>query len=107
MRRADVFFNNRKAGVVSEYSSNKFGFIYDSLYLADEKSLAISYSFPKQTDEFVSDKIFPFFANMLPEGKNLELFCRVNQVDADDLFGVLLATSNADNIGAVSVRSVQ
>ena len=40
---------------------------------------------------------------MLSEGVNRKLQCRHLQIDENDYFGLLLATSGTETIGAVSV----
>jgi serine/threonine-protein kinase HipA len=59
---------------------------------------------PKTQQEYQSDCLFPFFFNMLSEGSNRELQCRLLGIDKNDDFSILLATANFDTIGAVTVK---
>lgn len=44
---------------------------------------------------------------MLPEGTNKQVVCKLNRLDSDDYFGILLATAKSDNIGAVKVVCIE
>ena len=70
------------------------------------KQTAISLSFPKSQQEFVSDTLFPFFYNMLSEGANKTIQCQTLKIDEDDVFGLLLATAHSDTIGAITVKKI-
>ena len=70
------------------------------------KKTAISLSFPKSQQEFVSDTLFPFFYNMLSEGANKTIQCQTLKIDEDDVFGLLLATAHSDTIGAITVKKI-
>lgn len=71
-----------------------------------KKQTAISLSFPKSQQEFVSDTLFPFFYNMLSEGANKTIQCQTLKIDEDDVFGLLLATAHSDTIGAITVKKI-
>lgn len=64
----------------------------------------ISVTLPKSKQEYVSDSIFPFFTNILPEGDNRKVICRKFKVDETDFFGMLAALRGADFIGAINLR---
>ena len=106
MRKLAVYFNNTKAGFLKEESSNSYVFSYLPEYIADNSTIPISVAFPKSQIEYRAKQLFPFFANMLPEGKNKELISRTLGVSEDDAFGLLVATANFDRIGSVNVREV-
>ncbi len=38
----------------------------------------------KMTEAFESDRLFPFFTNMLPEGANRSVICRSLRIDEND-----------------------
>ena len=40
---------------------------------------------------------------MLPEGTNRQIACKLNRIDREDHFGLLMATAKYDSIGAVRV----
>ncbi|MCM1517599.1 MAG: HipA N-terminal domain-containing protein [Pseudoflavonifractor sp.] len=104
MRQAAVFLNNRLAGVLSEISSSDYRFRYDDHYFHDSNAPAISLTLPKDRQEYQSGSLFPFFFNMLSEGHNRHLQSRYLHIDANDHFGILLATAGVDTPGAVTIK---
>jgi serine/threonine-protein kinase HipA len=106
MRQAKVYVNGILAGLLAETDERKYVFRYDDSYLSDEKQTAISLTFPKSSNEYVSDTIFPFFFNMLSEGANKAVQCQTLKIDEDDAFGLLLATAWNDTIGAITVKKI-
>ena len=105
MRQLDVYMNNRKAGVLTEYHPGQgYSFQYDSDYLASD-SPAISVTLPKRSEAIDSALLFPFFTNMLPEGANRRVICRTMRIDENDLFGLLAAMAGKDFIGAVHINA--
>lgn len=104
MRQLDVYFNNTKAGVLTEHIFGKdYTFIYTDNYVASEMP-PVSLSLPKQKEEFKSEYLFPVFTNMLPEGANRQVICRSMKIDEQDLFGLLSAMADMDFIGAVNIK---
>lgn len=104
MRSVDVYNNNILAGTLSELRGGRYSFRYDDGYYSDGSMPAISVTLPKSRQEFISGSIFPFFINMLPEGRNRKAVCRQFKVDETDFFGMLMAMRGADFIGAINLR---
>lgn len=104
MRSLDVYDNDTLAGHLTELSHNKYQFVYDEAYFANPATTGISVTLPKTKREYISDSIFPFFTNMLPEGFNRRVICRLYKVDPNDFFGLLMVMRNADFIGAINLR---
>lgn len=104
MRELDVYFNETKAGRLTELNPG-FGytFKYDQDYLASNMP-SVSVTLPKRDEIFTSDWLFSLFANIIPEGANRKVICRVLRIDEEDLFGILYAMADQDFIGAVNVR---
>jgi serine/threonine-protein kinase HipA len=44
---------------------------------------------------------------MLPEGSNKQVVCKLNRIDREDHFGLLVSTAKNDSIGAVTVRRME
>ena len=105
MRQGHVYYNGRLAGVLSELSPTEYVFRYEDSYFADEKAPAISLTLPKHTQEYRSEFLFPFFANILSEGHNRTVQARIHHLDKDDDFGILLATAHTDTPGAITVKT--
>lgn len=104
MRKVAVFFNKILAGRLAEETPQSYVFKYDKEYLVNPDNPSIAYEFPRAQTTFRSDRLFPFFANLLPEGKNKNALCGLRKIDENDIFGLLVATAGADTVGAVSVR---
>ena len=105
MRQVDVYVNNRKAGVLTEkHPGSGYCFRYDSDYLASDAP-SISVTLSKRKDSYESSTLFPFFANLLPEGANRKVICRTLRIDEHDLFGILSAMAGKDFIGGVHIKT--
>lgn len=106
MRQLEVYFNNTKAGILTEMCPGVgYSFQYYESYINAEMP-PISATLPKQTDAYNSEHLFPFFSNMLPEGANRRVICRSLKIDENDFFGLLEAMAGKDFIGAVNVRRI-
>ncbi|MCC8112938.1 MAG: HipA N-terminal domain-containing protein [Bacteroidales bacterium] len=104
MRTVDVYNNDRLAGQLIETSPKEYVFRYEDSYYKDPQTGGISFSLPKTQQEYHSTSIFPFFTNMLPEGGNRRIVCRLCKVDEEDFFGMLQMMRGADFIGAINLR---
>jgi len=102
--KARVYKDNRLAGDLEQTVGGYYIFTYDELYFTDSSAPSISLTLPKNTQKHTSPILFPFFFNMLAEGANLALQCRQHQIDQDDYFSLLLATSSPDGIGSIRVE---
>lgn len=106
MRRAAILYKNKEAGVLTQHDNGTFTFKYGNSWISDDTKPAISLTFPKSQQEYHSEFLFPFFYNMLPEGSNKQIVCKLNRLDSNDYFGLLLTTAKNDTIGAVSVVKI-
>ena len=106
MRQLAVYFNDTKAGILTEHNPGlEYSFQYTEEYL-DTEMPPISATLPKQTAVYDSEHLFSFFSNMLPEGANRRVICRSLRIDENDFFGMLGAMADKDFIGAVNIRSI-
>ena len=105
LKTAEVYYNNYLVGLLKK-ENGKYYFQYSDEYLREENHPAISLSFPKRNEAFVSDYLFPFFFGLLAEGDNKELQCRILDIDENDSFTRLLKTATRDTIGGVTVKVV-
>jgi len=103
MREARILFKEEEAGVLTQHDDGSFTFRYQDSWMADTTKPGISLTLPKMKQEFHSKFLFPFFYNMLPEGSNKQVICKLNKIVNDDYFGLLMATAKDDSIGAVRV----
>lgn len=107
MRQLQILWNGVPAGILTEKVPGKgYRFDYAPSYLSGTWP-QISVTLPKSGRPYQSDSLFPFFANMLPEGALRRVVCRQHHVDENDFFGILCAMSEADSIGAVNVKEVK
>ncbi len=104
LRNAQVFYNGDLAGYISE-TKDGYTFGYNKEFL--KKNIPISISLPPREEAYESKELFSFFRGLLPEGWYLDIVTATQKVDREDLFGLLLCTTNVDTIGAVTVRKVE
>lgn len=106
MRQAEVFFKGESAAVLTQNNDGSFIFRYHDMWMSDSSKASISLNLQKDKQQYDSEIFFPFFLNMLPEGANKQLVCKLNRIDNDDYFGLLMATATTDTIGAVTVKQI-
>lgn len=107
MRRAKVYMRKYLAGIITETDSKEYIFRYDDVYFRDNSMPEISLTMTKEKQEYTSERLFPFFENMLSEGSNRELQMRLFRLDEKDSFGLLLATAKHDTIGAITIKAIE
>lgn len=105
MRAAKVLYNGRLAGILSK-SEGVYRFAYDATYLAAAGSRPVSLTLPLREVPYESAILFPAFANMLSEGANRAMQCRLLKIDEKDYFGLLLATAQNDSIGPITIKEI-
>ncbi len=103
MRKGKVYRNGELVGYIIERDRKNYSFSYDAAWYADPHKPAVSLTLPKTQKEYHSEYLFSFFFNMLSEGVNKRLQSTVLRIDEADHFGLLLATAQADTIGAITV----
>lgn len=104
MKKAEVYRNGERAGVLTQHSRNSYEFTYDDRWFNDPGKPAISLTLPKSRKTHRADHLFPFFFNMLAEGVNRNLQARQLKIDERNYFDLLLATAQSDTVGAVTVK---
>lgn len=106
MRQCEVYLHGIMAGVLTESDSREFIFTYDKTYLLNKKSEAVSLTLPLRAEPYHSPYLFAVFANMLSEGENRKVQSQILRIDAEDDFGILLATCQTDTIGAITIKPI-
>jgi serine/threonine-protein kinase HipA len=99
LRKAKVNYNDQLAGYLTE-TEDGFQFVYDENYLKSGRPVSVS--LPLRKEPYESKELFSFFNGLLPEGWYLNIVSATAKIDANDSFGLLLATSSG-TIGAVTV----
>jgi serine/threonine-protein kinase HipA len=107
MRQAKILYKNVEAGLLTQHDDGSFTFQYIDTWLNDNSKPSISLTLPKQQKEYHSKTLFPFFYNMLPEGTNKQVICKLNRIDFDDYFSLLTTTAKYDTIGAIRVLKIE
>jgi len=107
MREAKVLFKDEVAGILTQHDNGSFTFCYLDDWLNDKDKPSISLTLPKGEQPFHSEFLFPFFYNMLPEGSNKQVVCKLNRIDKEDYFGLLMTTAKNDSIGAVRIIKIE
>lgn len=107
MRQGRVYRNGELVGYLTEHDRKNYTFVYEDTWYADTTKPAVSLTLPKTQREYKSEFLFPFFFNMLSEGVNKRLQSILLRIDEEDTFGLLLATAQADTIGAITVKPVE
>lgn len=106
MRSAKVYMKGIEAGTLTENDNGSYSFEYEPEYFVNTLMPEVSLTLPKTETKFTSDYLFPFFFSLLSEGANKEVQCRLLKIDEKDYFGLLLATTSHDTIGAVTLKPI-
>lgn len=101
-RTAYVYVRDALAGILKETDSG-YSFVYNSEYLANENSSAVSLTLPMQKEEYTSKTLFAFFDGLIPEGWLLDVVTHNWKIDRKDRFGLLLVACK-DPIGNVCIK---
>lgn len=100
-----VLYNGRQAGVL-EKSKGLYRFTYNDAYINAAGSRPISITMPFANKVYESESLFPVFINMLSEGANKRMQCRMLKIDENDYFGLLIATTKEDSIGPITIKEI-
>ncbi|MDH3974033.1 MAG: HipA N-terminal domain-containing protein [Deltaproteobacteria bacterium] len=100
-RRGIICHRGVEAGIL-EKGGEGYRFIYLPEYLARKDAEAISLTLPLREETFESEKMFPYFLGLIPEGWLLDLTRRTLKVDPENVFEILLRCCK-DCIGATSI----
>ncbi|MBS1488855.1 MAG: HipA N-terminal domain-containing protein [Bacteroidetes bacterium] len=104
MRKAEIKFNERTAGWLTE-DENGYHFQYDDKYLKSQKPESISLTLLLQEKSHDSKTLFPFFDGLIPEGWLLDIAERNWKLNPRDRMSLLMACCK-DCIGAVSIHPI-
>ncbi|TLT00452.1 HipA N-terminal domain-containing protein [Aliarcobacter cibarius] len=104
MQRAKVFRNNIFVGLLTKLNEKQYVFVYDKEYLKLSNKKPISLTLPLQKEEFKSPYLFPFFYNLLAEGKLKDIQCKELRIDKDDDFSRLILTTKENTIGSITIE---
>ncbi|WP_299051695.1 HipA N-terminal domain-containing protein [uncultured Polaribacter sp.] len=106
MRQGKVYYKDTLAGNIIETADGDYIFRYDASYVIHYPKQFITFSMPVKTEAYTSDRLFPFFEGLIPEGWLLEIATKNWKIKANDRMGLLLACCQ-NCIGAVSVVPIK
>lgn len=97
-----IYSNHTFVGII--YKENEsIVFEYAQDFIDHFESYDISYNLPRTQKQYRLSYLHPFFSNMLSEGSLRRIQCKKLGIDEEDEFMVLLHTTQADTIGAVTI----
>jgi HipA-like protein len=99
-----VLYNAVPAGLLQKMGK-QYRFIYFEGYLTGSNR-PVSITMPLRKEPYESNMLFPVFANLLSEGVNKKMQCRMLKIDEQDYFGLLLATAKEDSIGPLTIKEM-
>jgi len=102
MRKAKVLYNDKLAGILIESDEGEYTFTYDIEYIKYYPDLFLTFTMPVTDKVYKSNRLFPFFEGLIPEGWLLEIAASSWKINKNDRMGLLLACCQ-NCIGAVSV----
>lgn len=103
MRKANVYYKDLLAGILTETDEGEYIFKYDDKYTENYPDQFITFSMPVSNNVYVENRLFPFFEGLIPEGWLLDIASKSWKIDKNDRMGLLLACCK-NCIGAVSVE---
>lgn len=107
MRKARILYKDEDAGILVQHDDGTFTFRYNDVWMSDGNKPGVSLTLPKTQQEYYSKYLFSFFYNMLPEGSNKQVVCKLMRIDPKDFFGLLMTTAKTDIIGAIRVIKIE
>jgi serine/threonine-protein kinase HipA len=102
MRKAEIYYNDVVAGVLTETDDGEYVFEYNSQYIERYPKQFLTFTMPVQTKPYVDKRLFSFFEGLIPEGWLLDIAAKNWKLNPNDRMGLLLACCR-NCIGAVSV----
>lgn len=106
MRRANIYYKEAIAGILTETDDGDYVFQYDEKYIAEHPKESISLTMPVSNKPYTDKRLFPFFEGLIPEGWLLDIASKNWKINPNDRMGLLLACCQ-NCIGAVSVQPIQ
>ena len=103
MRKAEIFYHDTLAGILTETNDGHFIFQYDEKYIFDHPDQFLTFTMPVTKYPYHDKHLFSFFEGLIPEGWLLDIARTHYKINPNDRMGLLLACCQ-NCIGAVSVK---
>ena len=105
MRKAEIFYQDIKAGILTETDEGHFIFQYDEQYVIEYPHQFLTFTMPVIKYPYHDKHLFSFFEGLIPEGWLLDVAKTHYKINPTDRMGLLLACCQ-NCIGAVSVKLI-
>ena len=105
MRSANIFYDTTLAGKLEETNDGDYTFTYAADYVKHFPDQFITFTMPVRSEPYISNRLFPFFEGLIPEGWLLNIAAKNWKINPNDRMGLLLACCQ-NCIGAVSVQPI-
>lgn len=105
MRKAQIFYKDTLAGILTETDDGEYTFQYENEYVKNHPKQFITFTMPVSEQLYKDKRLFPFFEGLIPEGWLLDIASKSWKVNANDRMGLLLVCCE-NCIGAVKVKSL-
>ena len=106
MRSANILYDTTLAGRLVETNDGEYKFTYDEKYVQNSPNQFITFTMPVKSEPYTSNRLFPFFEGLIPEGWLLNIASKNWKINPNDRMGLLLACCQ-NCIGAVSVQPIE
>lgn len=106
MRQAKVYYQDDLAGVLVETDDGEYEFTYDKEYVRSFPDRFLTFTMMVSEKTYRSNRLFPFFEGLIPEGWLLEIASKNWKINRNDRMGLLLSCCR-NCIGAVSVVPIK
>jgi serine/threonine-protein kinase HipA len=105
MRQAKIYYDNLLAGILTETDDGDYTYQYEKDYISKHPKQFITFTMPVNSTDYISNRLFPFFEGLIPEGWLLDIASKSWKINQNDRMGLLLACCH-NCIGAVSVEPI-
>ena len=103
MRKAEIWYHNVKAGILTETQDGHFIFQYEETYINQYPQQFLTFTMPVVKQPYFDKHLFSFFEGLIPEGWLLDIAQTHYKINPNDRMGLLIACCE-NCIGAVSVK---
>lgn len=105
MRKAEIYYKDTIAGILTETDDGEYIFKYGDDYIVNHPDQFITFTMPVTDKPYKDNRLFPFFEGLIPEGWLLDIASKNWKINPNDRMGLLLACCK-NCIGAVSVLPI-
>ena len=105
MRRAEIYYKDVLAGILTETNEGDYVFQYNEEYAIKYPEQFLTFTMPVTKHPYTETRLFPFFEGLIPEGWLLDIASKSWKINRNDRMGLLMACCK-NCIGAVSVKPI-